>query len=92
MLGDDKYGLSLAELDAGIEPLARPLSFVVCMLRIYSDAAKLQYEEAERLMCIALAAKEHADGLMARCADLVAENLGADGEWAPAAEDDDIPW
>ena len=64
-----------------LEGSASNRAFVATMVRIYSDAAALQYEEAERLMCIALAAKEHADGLMARCADLVAESL-----------EDDIPW
>ncbi len=76
-------------------PLVQPMSFVICMLRIYSDAAKMQYDEAERLIALGLAAREHADGLMARCADLVAENLGADGEWPiepSPTEDDDIPW
>ena len=45
------------------------------MLLIYSEAAALQYEEAERLMDIALSAKEHADGLLIRCADLVVMGL-----------------
>lgn len=96
---DDKHQLSLEELEAGILPPAQTRSFVICMLRIYSDAAALQYEEAERLMAIALSAKASADAIMCRCADLVAENLGPDGEWAEAepngtevADGDDIPW
>ncbi len=50
-------------------------AFLVQCLLIYSEAARLQYEEAERLMDVALTAKAHADALLARCADLVAENL-----------------
>ncbi len=69
---------------------------MIRILQIYSDAAAIQYAEAERLICVALAAKENADAIMNRCADLIAENLGPDGEWAfaeeEAPESEDIPW
>ena len=63
--------------------------FVGTMLNIYREAARLQYEEAEELIALGLAAKDHADALMARCADLVAETLDPDGEmdWPPEPEE-----
>jgi hypothetical protein len=94
--GDDKFSLSAEEIEAGIMPEPATKKFVAAMILVYAEAARLQYEEAERLMSIALAAKEHADAMLDRAADLVAENLGPDGEWAhkdpPPDEDDDIPW
>lgn len=68
--------------------------FVVQMLLIYSEAARLQREEAERLMDVALSAKAHADALLDRCADLVAENgyLLDDESEVVTKDDTDIPW
>ncbi len=85
--------LSLAT-EPALDTEGTKLFLVQCIL-IYSEAARLQYEEAERLMDIALTAKAHADELLARCADLVAENLGIaqeEPEVVAPKDDSDIPW
>jgi hypothetical protein len=76
--------------------LVNERQFVCLMLKIYRDAARIQYEEAEELIATGLAARASADAIMARCADLVVETLDPEGliDWPPAevSEDGPIPF